>query len=111
MLSSAAHRDTTQDDTAAAAEVGHAVEGLTYPLICKHYSGGGSVGMGRDCVVSDLEALVRQVRKFVGEYGGALVEEFVEGREFSVLVGGVGRRRWCVCVYACDTTQHTVGWG
>lgn len=27
-----------------------------------------------------------QVRKFIGEYGGALVEEFIAGREFTVLV-------------------------
>jgi D-alanine-D-alanine ligase len=31
--------------------------------------------------------LVRpQVRKFVSQYGGALIEEFIAGREFTVLV-------------------------
>jgi hypothetical protein len=29
---------------------------------------------------------VPQVRKFVGAYGAALVEEFIAGREFTVLV-------------------------
>ncbi|GFH09403.1 predicted protein, partial [Haematococcus lacustris] len=45
-----------------------------------------SVGMGKDCKVSDLPSLVSQVRKFVGQYGGALVEQFIQGREFTVLV-------------------------
>mmetsp|Transcript_24213 Transcript_24213/g.61589 ORF Transcript_24213/g.61589 Transcript_24213/m.61589 type:complete len:672 (-) Transcript_24213:441-2456(-) len=74
------------DDEAARAQLADAVAGMTYPLIAKHYSGGGSVGMGRDCKCADLDALVAQVRKFVGEYGGVLVEEFIEGREFTVLV-------------------------
>lgn len=74
------------DDVAAAAQVSEAAEGLTYPLIVKHHNGYASVGMGRDSKVSNTAELVRQVRKFVREYGGALVEQFISGREFTVLV-------------------------
>ncbi len=41
---------------------------------------------------------VLQVRKFVDSYGGALVEEFVPGREFTVLVR-VGQPKLCAQGY------------
>lgn len=75
-----------EDDEAGLAQVSQHVDGLTFPLIAKHFDGDNSVGMGRDAKVADMAALLGQVRKFVSEFGGALVEEFIEGREFTVLV-------------------------
>jgi len=67
------------DDPASAA-------GLRFPLLVKHPHGYNSVGLTRASRVTDLRALVEQVQICVAAYGGALVEEFIEGREFSVLV-------------------------
>ncbi|GIL80083.1 hypothetical protein Vretimale_12916 [Volvox reticuliferus] len=60
--------------------------GLSFPLIVKHPSGYGSVGMTKQAKVTNEEQLRQQVSFFVKEYGGALVEEFIAGREFTVLV-------------------------
>ncbi|MEW5305757.1 MAG: hypothetical protein WDW36_008276 [Sanguina aurantia] len=59
---------------------------LRYPLIVKHYNGYSSVGMSRDSKVDSPEALQRQVSKTLASFGGALVEEYIAGREFTVLV-------------------------
>eukprot|EP00198_Chlamydomonas_reinhardtii_P014391 XP_001703728.1 predicted protein [Chlamydomonas reinhardtii] len=60
--------------------------GLRFPLIVKHPGGYGSVGMTKDSKVHNEEQLWKQVARFVGSFGGALVEEFITGREFTVLV-------------------------
>ncbi|GLC42957.1 hypothetical protein PLESTB_000282900 [Pleodorina starrii] len=60
--------------------------GLRFPLIVKHPSGYGSVGMTKQSKVTNEQDLRQQVSFFCREYGGALVEEFIEGREFTVLV-------------------------
>jgi len=59
---------------------------LNFPLIVKHFNGSGSVGMTRDSRVENKEALYTQARRMIKEFGGALIEEFIEGREFTVLV-------------------------
>ncbi|GLI71228.1 hypothetical protein VaNZ11_016346 [Volvox africanus] len=60
--------------------------GLSFPLIVKHPSGYGSVGMTKQAKVTNEEQLRQQVSFFVKEYGGALVEEFIAGSEFTVFV-------------------------
>ncbi|GLI71226.1 hypothetical protein VaNZ11_016343 [Volvox africanus] len=60
--------------------------GLSFPLIVKHPSGYSSVGMTKQSKVFNEEELRQQVDLLVNQFGGALVEEFVEGREFTVLV-------------------------
>ncbi|EFJ41611.1 hypothetical protein VOLCADRAFT_98341 [Volvox carteri f. nagariensis] len=60
--------------------------GLRFPLIVKHPSGYGSVGMSKKSKVTNAQELRHQVSYFVREFGGALVEEFIVGREFTVLV-------------------------
>ncbi|KAG2422416.1 hypothetical protein HXX76_016061 [Chlamydomonas incerta] len=60
--------------------------GLRFPLIVKHPSGYGSVGMSKDSKVHNAEQLRVQVAHCVNSFGGALVEEFIGGREFTVLV-------------------------
>ncbi len=59
---------------------------LRFPLIVKHPSSYASVGLTRDSRVHDREALRVQVARTLALFGAALVEEFIEGREFTVLV-------------------------
>jgi D-alanine-D-alanine ligase len=44
------------------------------------------VGLTRDSRVDDFAALKVQVDQTLSNYGGALVEEFIEGREFTTLI-------------------------
>jgi len=62
------------------------VKGLRYPLIVKHPNSFGSTGMTRKSHVKSERALRSQVKKICDKYGTARVEEFIEGREFTVLV-------------------------
>ncbi|MEZ4727801.1 MAG: SET domain-containing protein-lysine N-methyltransferase [Caldilineaceae bacterium] len=63
-----------------------AAHNLRYPMLVKHYNGYGSIGLARDSRVTDEAALYRQTCQMLETYGGALVEEFIDGREFTVLV-------------------------
>ncbi|HOY26624.1 MAG: ATP-grasp domain-containing protein [Thermotogota bacterium] len=69
----------------------HPVEEIDfYPAIVKPSCGGSAVGIWADSVVSDRIELERAVKRIHREYGEpALVEEFIDGREFSI--GIVGR--------------------
>lgn len=70
-------------DLAAAARAG---EILRFPLIVKHPCSYSSVGMTRASRVEDREQLQVQAARTIASYGRALIEEFIEGREFTVLV-------------------------
>lgn len=50
-----------------------------------------------------------QVRKFVSSYGGALVEEFITGREFTVLVAENGADSTQPIVFEPVECQFTNG--
>jgi D-alanine-D-alanine ligase len=62
------------------------MDGLHYPMIVKHPNSYGSVGLVKDSRVTCVEQLETQLDRMIHEFGGALVEEFIEGREFSTLV-------------------------
>jgi len=62
---------------------------LRFPLIAKLPAEGGSLGMDEGSVVHGDAALRARVRRLLTRYGqGALVEEYVAGREFTVPVLG-----------------------
>ncbi len=62
---------------------------LSYPCIVKPRSEDASHGLSDLSVVSDFASLERQVSVISSSYGGnALVEEFVDGREFNDTVLG-----------------------
>jgi len=62
------------------------VEKLRFPMIVKHPQSYGSVGMTKDSRVTDFQGLHRELERMLKQFGGALVEEFIEGREYTVLV-------------------------
>lgn len=67
-------------------EVAQAAERLRFPLFVKHPSSYASVGLTKDSRVDSPDALLREARKMIRPYGSALIEEFVEGTEYTVLV-------------------------
>jgi D-alanine-D-alanine ligase len=67
-------------------DVERAAETLSFPLFVKHYSSYASVGLSRNSRVKTPAGLRRQARKIMSRYGAALIEEFVEGIECTVLV-------------------------
>ncbi len=67
-------------------QIERAGEVLRYPLIIKHPSSYGSIGMTKDSRVTSAAALRDEGLRFLARFGEVLIEEFIEGREFTVLV-------------------------
>ena len=62
---------------------------LNYPCIVKPHGEDASHGLTIESVVSNLASLEKQVNTISTSYGGsALVEEFIDGREFNATVLG-----------------------
>lgn len=60
---------------------------LSYPCIVKPCGEDASHGLSQDSVVHDYDSLQKQVTRMSQLFGGrALVEEFIEGREFNATV-------------------------
>lgn len=59
---------------------------LRFPLIVKHPNGYASIGLTKDSRVETVSALRTEAARTMDAFGGALIEEFVDGREFTVLV-------------------------
>mmetsp|Transcript_9060 Transcript_9060/g.12019 ORF Transcript_9060/g.12019 Transcript_9060/m.12019 type:complete len:555 (+) Transcript_9060:249-1913(+) len=62
---------------------------MSFPLLVKHFSSYSSVGLTKDSKVSTVAGLRKQCERMLSTYGGCLVEEFIVGREFTVLVAQV----------------------
>ncbi|MGH9928993.1 MAG: SET domain-containing protein-lysine N-methyltransferase [Pyrinomonadaceae bacterium] len=63
-----------------------AAKTLRFPLITKHPNSYSSIGLTRESRVETPAALREQAEKMLATFGSTLVEEFIDGREFSVLV-------------------------
>lgn len=63
-----------------------AAQTLRFPLITKHPNSYSSIGLTRESRVETPAALHEQAEKMIAAFGATLIEEFIEGREFSVLV-------------------------
>ncbi len=68
------------------ADVRRAARDLRFPLFVKHPSSYASIGLTRDSRVDGPEALLAQAEGMMSRFGGALIEEFIEGVECTVLV-------------------------
>jgi hypothetical protein len=81
------------------ADIERAAATLRFPLIVKMVNSAASIGMQRESRVETFTALSEQAKRFIREYGGALIEEFIEGDEFTVLVVENPDDRYQPCVY------------
>jgi D-alanine-D-alanine ligase-like ATP-grasp enzyme len=68
------------------AEVGLAGRVLRFPLFVKHPSSYASNGLTEHSRVETSEQLHERAGEMIQHYGAALIEEFIEGRECTVLV-------------------------
>lgn len=68
------------------ADIERAAQALDFPLIVKSFNSYASVGIEKASRVETPAALHEQAMRVIEEFGGALIEEFIEGREFTVLV-------------------------
>lgn len=69
-----------------AADVARAARELRFPLIVKHHSSYSSIDLSRRSRVTSVAGLEQQARKIMRRHGAALIEEFIEGDECTVLV-------------------------
>jgi len=68
------------------ADVERAAEELHFPLFVKHYSSYSSVDLSRRSRVCSPAGLRQQAHKIMRRHGAALIEEFIDGPECTVLV-------------------------
>ena len=68
------------------ADVKQVMEKLSFPLFVKPAKAGDSLGVDEHSLVYNKEELISKVSAIIEEYGPLLVEEYIEGREFTVLV-------------------------
>lgn len=73
-------------------DVDRAATKLRYPLIVKHHSSYASIDLSRASRVASESGLRRQAAKMMRRHGAALIEEFIEGTECTVLVAEVPGR-------------------
>lgn len=62
------------------------VKRLKFPMLVKPPHGYASVGIRRNSRVETVEQLREQLAIEINEFGRALIEEFIEGREFTCLI-------------------------
>jgi len=79
---------TNEDGLAQAAN-------LSFPLFVKPAKAGDSLGIDEHSMVKDAVALAHKVQALLPEYDELLVEEYIAGREFTVLVAANADGKSC----------------
>lgn len=68
---------------------------LDYPLFIKPAKAGDSLGIDENSLLYDKQALLKKVVELFNDYGPLLVEEYIDGREFTVLVAAEPDGKTC----------------
>ena len=72
--------------TVNSAEEVNSIGNLVFPYIVKHPNSYNSVGLTKKSVVYNLVDLQTQVLLMIKDYQSAMIEDYIEGREFTALV-------------------------
>lgn len=72
---------------------------LHYPLFVKPAKAGDSLGIDENSLVNNEAALYKKAAGIIEEYGPLLVEEYVKGREFTVMLVANGNDEKQVTVF------------
>jgi D-alanine-D-alanine ligase len=68
---------------------------LSYPMFIKPAKAGDSLGIDENSVLYNKEDLLKKVVEIYNDYGPLLVEEYIDGREFTVLVAASSDGKSC----------------
>lgn len=68
------------------ADIADLSESLSFPLFVKPAHAGDSLGVDDQSLVNDPNALEAKCKTLLQQYGSVLVEKYIAGREFTVLV-------------------------
>ena len=72
------------------------VEKLNFPMFIKPAKAGDSLGIDEHSLVNNVRQLESKMKAILKEYDDVLVEEYIAGREFTVLVAANTDGRSCV---------------
>jgi len=67
-------------------EIAQAAERLHFPLFVKPYASGDSQGIDPHSLVENATVLQHKAERIIQDFEKALIEEYIPGREFTVLV-------------------------
>lgn len=77
-------------------EVTEALENLRFPMFVKPVKAGDSLGVDENSLVRTAGQLKKKVKELLESYGeGVLIEEYIAGREFTVLVAANDDLKTC----------------
>lgn len=68
---------------------------LTYPMFIKPAKAGDSLGVDENSLLRNKQDLEKKAKEIFDEYGPLLVEEYIAGREFTVLVAANADGKGC----------------
>ncbi|MGC4035562.1 MAG: SET domain-containing protein-lysine N-methyltransferase [Chitinophagaceae bacterium] len=76
-------------------DIAPALKFLKFPLFVKPAKAGDSLGIDQHSLVNTKEELIKKAESIIDEYGPLLVEEYIAGREFTVLVAANTTEKSC----------------
>jgi len=76
-------------------DIEEVIDKLTFPMFIKPAKAGDSLGVDEDSLVNTVTALASKIAALLGEYEEILVEEYIAGREFTVLVAANSDGKTC----------------
>jgi D-alanine-D-alanine ligase len=69
---------------------------IPFPLFVKPAKAGDSLGIDERSLVHDVHSLKSKIQELLNEYDEVLVEQYIAGREFTVLVSATERQGECI---------------